>query len=87
MSPSIPRTRGAGRKRVSIDDRVTVLWKTLDGNGPGGLIVVSWRKLGPKMRQPRKDTGPDSVGEWFQWIAEQAERRVAGPSEGPAYDA
>ena len=49
----------------------------------GGIIVVMWHKLGPWMVQVRAEQGQPSWAEWFQWLAQQCERRK-NPGE-PAY--
>lgn len=41
----------------------------------GGIVVVMWRKLGPLFRQMREEQAQPSVAEWFQWLAEQCEKR------------
>ena len=49
----------------------------------GGVAVVMWHKLGPWIDQIRKEQSQPSWAEWFQWLAEQCERRKN--SQGPAY--
>ncbi|MDH4110447.1 MAG: hypothetical protein OEW35_19365 [Gammaproteobacteria bacterium] len=45
-----------------------------------GPIVVSWRKLQRYFFEERSETGRETVGEWFQWLAERfAEREGAMP--------
>jgi hypothetical protein len=45
-----------------------------------GPIVVSWRKLQSYFFDERRETGRETVGEWFQWLAERfAERESATP--------
>ena len=45
-----------------------------------GPIVVSWRKLQCYFFDERRETGRETVGEWFQWLAERfAEREGAAP--------
>jgi hypothetical protein len=43
----------------------------------GGIIVVSWHKLGAWMQQVRIEQAQPSWAEWFQWLAEQCEKRKA----------
>ena len=50
-----------------------------------GPIVVSWRKLHRYFMDERADTGRETLGEWFQWLAERfAERESATPPQ-PAH--
>jgi hypothetical protein len=45
-----------------------------------GPIIVSWRKLQHYFFDERRETGRETVGEWFQWLAERfAEREGATP--------
>lgn len=45
-----------------------------------GPIVVSWRKLQRYFFEERAETGRETIGEWFQWLAERfAERERANP--------
>jgi len=41
----------------------------------GGIVVVSWRKLGAWMQQVRVEQAQPSWAEWFQWLAQQCEQR------------
>lgn len=50
-----------------------------------GPIVVSWRKLRGYFLDERKDTGRETVGEWFQWLAERFAEREGKTSPVPAY--
>jgi hypothetical protein len=43
----------------------------------GGIIVVSWHKLRVWMQQVRIEQAQPSWAEWFQWLAEQCEKRKA----------
>ena len=36
-----------------------------------GPIVLSWRKVGPMVEEMRKETGRQTLYEWFQWLAER----------------
>ena len=49
----------------------------------GGFIVVTWRRLEPWLRELRIQQDNPSDSEWFQWLAEQLERRKA--DKQPAY--
>jgi hypothetical protein len=49
----------------------------------GGIVVVMWRRLQPWLDQLRVDQSSPSDSEWFQWLAEQFERRKA--EKVPAY--
>lgn len=45
-----------------------------------GPIVVSWRKLQGYFFDERRETSRETIGEWFQWLAERfAEREGAAP--------
>jgi hypothetical protein len=50
-----------------------------------GPIVVSWRKLHRYFEGERAETGRETVGEWFQWLAEQFMKREAAASPVPAH--
>jgi hypothetical protein len=50
-----------------------------------GPIVVSWRKLHGYFLDERKETGRETVGEWFQWLAERFAEREGKTSPVPAY--
>jgi hypothetical protein len=43
----------------------------------GGIVAVMWRKLEPWVTQLRVEQSCPSDSEWFQWLAEQLERRKA----------
>jgi hypothetical protein len=49
----------------------------------GGFIVVAWRRLEPWLTELRIREQNPSDSEWFQWLAEQLERRKAATA--PAY--
>jgi hypothetical protein len=51
----------------------------------GGIVVVLWRRLGPWIRELRVEQSNPSDSEWFQWLAEQVERR--GGKQAVAYEA
>jgi hypothetical protein len=50
-----------------------------------GPIVVSWRKLQSYFIGERKETGRETVGEWFQWLAERFAERESTTPPVPAY--
>jgi len=49
----------------------------------GGFIVVTWRRLQPWLTELRIEQNNPSDSEWFQWLAEQLERRKEAKT--PAY--
>ncbi|HQR49974.1 MAG TPA: hypothetical protein PL152_11595 [Steroidobacteraceae bacterium] len=49
----------------------------------GGIILVTWRRLEPWLTELRIEQGNPSDSEWFQWLAEQLERRKT--EKQPAY--
>jgi hypothetical protein len=49
----------------------------------GGFIVVTWRRLQPWLTELRVEQNNPSDSEWFQWLAEQLERRK--DEKKPAY--
>ncbi|MDL2335379.1 MAG: hypothetical protein QFC55_05050 [Chloroflexota bacterium] len=40
----------------------------------GGPVIISWQKLHRYANEVRRDTGRESMHEWYQWLAEQLER-------------
>lgn len=50
-----------------------------------GPIVVSWSKLQRYFFEERAETGRETIGEWFQWLAEQFAKREANASPVPAH--
>lgn len=52
-----------------------------------GSILTSWQILMPWVVALREETGRDSIGEWFEWIAEQADARSNDAGDRPAYEA
>jgi len=48
-----------------------------------GPIVVSWRKLQGYFFDEREETGRETVGEWFQWLAERFAGKRNSPSARP----
>jgi hypothetical protein len=49
----------------------------------GGIIPVMWRRLEPWLTELRVEQGNPSDSEWFQWLAEQLDRRKT--EKQPAY--
>jgi len=49
----------------------------------GGIIVVTWQRLEPWLTELRLQQNNPSYSEWFQWLAEQLERRK--DEKKPAY--
>ena len=49
----------------------------------GGITVTLWAKLGPWAQDVRVDQDQPRFMEWFQWLAEQCERRKTNTQ--PAY--
>lgn len=49
----------------------------------GGIIVLMWRRLEPWITNLRVEQSNPSDSEWFQWLAEQLQRRKA--ESAPAY--
>jgi len=50
-----------------------------------GPIVVSWHKLKRYFDGERAQTGRETIGEWFQWLAEQFAKRESEASPVPAH--
>ena len=53
----------------------------------GGTVVSVWKKLEPWVADLRREQGRTDTHEWFQWLAEQLERRPGSESPTPAYEA
>jgi len=51
----------------------------------GGPIFVSWHKLQQYFVDERRETGRETVGEWFQWLAERFAERGDGSPPVPAH--
>ena len=49
----------------------------------GGVVVVMWHKLRPWLQRVREEQSQPSWAEWFQWLAQQCERRKT--AQEPAY--
>lgn len=50
-----------------------------------GPIRISWEKLQPYFETEREEQGRETIGEWFQWLAEQMERREGLAAPTPAH--
>ena len=50
-----------------------------------GPITISWRKLRVYFFEDREILGRDTVGEWFQWIAERFEELESSVTPVPAH--
>jgi hypothetical protein len=50
-----------------------------------GPIVVSWRKLQGYFFGEREATGRKTIGEWFQWLADQFARLESSSAPVPAH--
>jgi hypothetical protein len=50
-----------------------------------GPIVVSWRKLQGYFFDERRTTGRETIGEWFQWLAERFAERETSTAPVPAH--
>jgi hypothetical protein len=50
-----------------------------------GLIVVGWRKLNRWVDDVREDTQRPTMGEWFEWLADQMQQKEAIAAPVPAH--
>jgi len=50
-----------------------------------GPITISWRKLKPYMLGEREEQRRDTIGEWFEWLADQLKRRETLVPPVPAH--
>ncbi len=50
-----------------------------------GLILISWSKLKRFLDDERADMGRDTIGEWFQWMAERIQEREGDKPSIPGY--
>jgi len=50
-----------------------------------GPIVLSWRKLQRYFFDQRRETGRETFGEWFQWLAERFVEREGAATPVPAH--
>lgn len=53
----------------------------------GGTVVSFWEKLQHWVNAVREEQGRRDTHEWFQWLAEQLQRRSALHAPAPAYEA
>lgn len=49
-----------------------------------GPIVFGWRRLRRYMDDVRKESGRETMGEWFQWLAERLQERESKTPPVPA---
>jgi hypothetical protein len=50
-----------------------------------GLILISWRKLKRFVEDERREMKRDTIGEWFQWMAERIMDREQKTAPIPGY--
>jgi len=50
-----------------------------------GPISVSWQRLQAYLAGERQETGRDTIGEWFQWLAERFAEREGTTPRVPAH--
>ena len=50
-----------------------------------GAIVISWQKLGPFVRELRREGDRETYFEWFQWLAERMQDRESDSEPIPAH--
>ncbi len=50
-----------------------------------GLILISWRKLKRFVEDERREMKRDTIGEWFQWMAERIMEREKRKAPIPGY--
>jgi hypothetical protein len=50
-----------------------------------GPIRISWAKLQPYFQVEREEQGRETIGEWFQWLAEQMAKREKVVVPTPAH--
>lgn len=50
-----------------------------------GPITISWRKLKPFVLAERESQNRDTIGEWFEWLADQLNKREAAVPPIPAH--
>ena len=49
-----------------------------------GPITFGWRRLSRYMNDIRKESGRETMGEWFQWLAERLQERESKAPPVPA---
>ena len=50
-----------------------------------GPITISWRKLKPYMLGERAEQQRETIGEWFEWLADQLAKRESSIPPVPAH--
>lgn len=50
-----------------------------------GPVRISWMKLRAQVEGEREQLGRETIGEWFQWLAERLEQRELGMPPVPAH--
>lgn len=50
-----------------------------------GLILISWKKLKRFIEDERTEMGRQTIGEWFQWMAERIQERENKTATIPGY--
>ena len=50
-----------------------------------GPISISWRKLRPYMVGEREEQNRETIGEWFEWLADQLKKRESKVLPIPAH--
>lgn len=50
-----------------------------------GLILISWRKLKRFVEDERREMKRETIGEWFQWMAEKIQEREQKIAPIPGY--
>ncbi len=51
----------------------------------GGMVILSWDRLGPYIVAIRQRTGNPQTLEWFQWLAERLQEHREKPGTAPTY--
>jgi hypothetical protein len=51
----------------------------------GGTVVSCWHRLASWIRTMREEQGRPEMHEWFQWLADQLQRRAEAGGGAPAY--
>jgi hypothetical protein len=50
-----------------------------------GPITISWRKLKPYMLGEREELNRETIGEWFEWLADRMSERESDRTPIPAH--
>jgi hypothetical protein len=53
----------------------------------GSFVTDAWEKRKPTVMLVRQRSGDAKVAEYFQWLAERIEERMAAENAAPAYEA